>query len=40
VLSKLAEILAARTPEEVYSGLVSHWKQPSDHVPVIAAFDF
>jgi asparagine synthase (glutamine-hydrolysing) len=28
-LHKLAEVLAARTPEEIYSGLVSHWKQPT-----------
>lgn len=27
-LHKLAEILAARTPEEIYIGLVSHWKYP------------
>jgi asparagine synthase (glutamine-hydrolysing) len=27
-LHKLAEILAARSPEEIYLGLVSHWKQP------------
>jgi asparagine synthase (glutamine-hydrolysing) len=32
-LHKLAEILAARTPEEIYRGLVSHWKQPADLVP-------
>lgn len=27
-LHKLADILAVRTPEEIYLGLVSHWKQP------------
>lgn len=27
-LHKLAEILAAKSPEEIYLGLVSHWKQP------------
>jgi asparagine synthase (glutamine-hydrolysing) len=32
-LHKLAETLAARTPEEIYRGLVSHWKQPADLVP-------
>ena len=29
---KLAAILAAQTPEEIYHGLVSHWKRPSDLV--------
>ncbi|MDR1228705.1 MAG: asparagine synthase (glutamine-hydrolyzing) [Azoarcus sp.] len=28
-LHKAAEILAAKTPEEIYLGLVSHWKAPS-----------
>lgn len=28
-LHKLAEILAVKSPEEVYLGLVSHWKQPA-----------
>ncbi|HYP67630.1 MAG TPA: asparagine synthase (glutamine-hydrolyzing) [Thiobacillaceae bacterium] len=28
-LHKLAEILAVRRPEEIYLGLVSHWKQPA-----------
>jgi asparagine synthase (glutamine-hydrolysing) len=27
-LHKLAEILAARTPDEIYLGLLSHWKRP------------
>ena len=27
-LHKLAEILAMKTPDEIYLGLVSHWKQP------------
>lgn len=31
-LHKLAEILAVRSPEEIYLGLVSHWKNPSDLV--------
>jgi asparagine synthase (glutamine-hydrolysing) len=31
-LHKAAEILAARAPEEVYLGLVSHWKQPAQLV--------
>lgn len=31
-LHKLAEILAVRSPEEIYLGLVSHWKQPADMV--------
>ena len=31
-LHKLAEILAARTPEEIYWELVSHWKHPADLV--------
>ncbi len=30
---KLAEILAVRSPEEIYLGLVSHWKQPAAMVP-------
>jgi len=32
-LHKLAEMLAARSPEEVYLYLVSQWKQPADLVP-------
>lgn len=32
-LHKLAEILAVRSPEEIYLGLVSHWKRPADVVP-------
>lgn len=28
-LHKLAEILSANTPEEIYQGLVSHWKDPA-----------
>ena len=31
-LHKLAEILAVRTPEEIYLDLVSHWKQPTEVV--------
>ncbi len=31
-LHKLAEILAVRSPEEIYLGLVSHWKRPADVV--------
>jgi asparagine synthase (glutamine-hydrolysing) len=31
-LHKLAEILAVRSPEEIYLGLVSHWKRPVDVV--------
>ena len=31
-LHKLAEILAVRSPEEIYLGLVSHWKNASDLV--------
>ncbi len=31
-LHKLSEILAVRTPEEVYHGLVSHWKRPAEIV--------
>jgi asparagine synthase (glutamine-hydrolysing) len=31
-LHKLAEVLAVRTPEEIYLGLVSHWKQPTEIV--------
>jgi asparagine synthase (glutamine-hydrolysing) len=31
-LHKLAEILAVRSPEEIYLGLVSHWKRPEDVV--------
>lgn len=34
---KLAEILAARTPAEIYQGLVSHWRHPSE--VVIGAFE-
>jgi len=29
---KLAEILAAESPEEIYRGLVSHWQNPTDVV--------
>ena len=32
-LHKAAEILATRTPEEIYLGLVSHWKHPALLVP-------
>lgn len=32
-LHKLAEIVAARTSEEIYHGLVSHWKEPAAIVP-------
>lgn len=32
-LHKVAEILAVRSPEEIYLGLVSHWKQPVQLVP-------
>ncbi len=32
-LHKLAEILAARDGDELYRGLVSHWKDPSSLVP-------
>ena len=31
-LHKLAEVLAVRTPEEIYLELVSHWKQPTEVV--------
>ena len=31
-LHKLAEILAVRTPDEIYLGLVSHWKSPTQVV--------
>lgn len=31
-LHKLADILAVRSPEEIYWGLVSHWKHPSEIV--------
>lgn len=31
-LHKLAEILAVRSPEEIYLGLVSHWKRPAEVV--------
>lgn len=31
-LHKVAEILAVRTPEEIYLGLVSHWKNPTQVV--------
>ena len=31
-LHKLADILAVRSPEEIYWGLVSHWKQPAQVV--------
>ena len=32
-LHKAAEILAVRSPEEIYLGLVSHWKNPARIVP-------
>ncbi len=32
-LHKAAEILAVRSPEEIYLGLVSHWKTPTQLVP-------
>lgn len=32
-LHKVAEILAVRSPEEIYLGLVSHWRQPVQLVP-------
>jgi len=32
-LHKAAEILAVRSPEEIYLGLVSHWKHPARLVP-------
>ncbi|MDP1927117.1 MAG: asparagine synthase (glutamine-hydrolyzing) [Thiobacillus sp.] len=32
-LHKAAEILAGRSPEEIYQGLVSHWKHPAQLVP-------
>jgi asparagine synthase (glutamine-hydrolysing) len=32
-LHKVAEILAVRSPEEIYLGLVSHWKTPELLVP-------
>lgn len=32
-LHKAAEILAVRSPEEIYLGLVSHWKNPAQLVP-------
>jgi asparagine synthase (glutamine-hydrolysing) len=32
-LHKAAEILAVRSPEEIYLGLVSHWKTPSLLIP-------
>lgn len=32
-LHKAAEILAVRSPEEIYLGLVSHWKTPAQLVP-------
>lgn len=32
-LHKAAEILAVRSPEEIYLGLVSHWKIPAQLVP-------
>ena len=28
-LHKLAEVLTVRTPEDIYKGLVSHWRQPT-----------
>ncbi|MHB1530202.1 MAG: asparagine synthase (glutamine-hydrolyzing) [Acidiferrobacteraceae bacterium] len=31
-LHKLAEILAVKTPEEIYYTLISHWKHPADVV--------
>jgi asparagine synthase (glutamine-hydrolysing) len=46
-LHKLAEVLAARSPEEIYEGLISHWKRPQDLVygvdssvtPLMQSFD-
>ena len=32
-LHKAAEILAVRSPEEIYLGLVSHWKNPTQLMP-------
>ncbi len=32
-LHKVAEILAVRSPEEIYLGLVSHWKNPAQLIP-------
>lgn len=32
-LHKAAELLAVRSPEEIYLGLVSHWKNPAQLVP-------
>lgn len=32
-LHKAAEILAMRSPEDIYLGLVSHWKNPAQLVP-------
>ncbi|MBD3812291.1 MAG: asparagine synthase (glutamine-hydrolyzing) [Betaproteobacteria bacterium] len=32
-LHKVAEILAVHSPEEIYFGLVSHWKNPEQLVP-------
>lgn len=32
-LHKAAEIMAVRSPEEIYLGLVSHWKTPAQLVP-------
>jgi asparagine synthase (glutamine-hydrolysing) len=32
-LHKAAEILAERSPEDIYLGLVSHWKNPAQLVP-------
>ena len=32
-LHKAAEILTVRSPEEIYLGLVSHWKNPAQLVP-------
>src|SRR5262249_47223405 len=29
---KLAEIVAARSPHEIYKGLISHWKNPGEIV--------
>ena len=31
-LHKMADVLAAKSPEEIYLGLVSHWKQPASVV--------
>lgn len=43
-LHKLAEVLAVASPEELYQGLVSHWKRPAElvidgHEPATAITD-